>query len=78
MWNRLDCCSDRLSNAHIYVYNGAKKQLIGVLPNMNGRRSFEVKTSGTVGSLVKIEIPGSNKILSLSEVEVWGRAGMVG
>merc|ERR1712048_266563 len=75
VWNRLDCCSSRLSGAQVYVVNGGQKHLIGTMPNMNGKGWYEVKTSGTVGTKVLIQIPGSNKILSLAEVEVWGRAG---
>ena len=78
MFNRLDCCSNRLTGARIYVINGGRKQLIGTLPNMNGKGWYEIKTKGVVGNKVKIEIHGARKILSLAEVEVWGKVGSHG
>ena len=80
MWNRLDCCSYRLSGARIYVINvnGGRKQLIGTLPSMNGKGWYEIKTKGVVGNKVMIQLPGAHRILSLAEVEVWGKVGSHG
>ena len=78
MWNRLDCCSNRLTGARIYVINGGRKQLIATLPNMNGKGWYDINTKGVVGNKVMIQIPGARKILSLAEVEVWGKVGSHG
>ena len=60
------------------MINGGRKQLIGTLPNMNGKGWYEIKTKGVVGNKVMIQIPGARKILSLAEVEVWGIVGKHG
>ena len=33
----MDCCSERLSGAKVYVENGRNKVLIGTLPNTKGK-----------------------------------------
>ena len=58
--------------------NGGRKQLIATLPNMNGKSWYDINTKGVVGNKVMIQIPGARKILSLAEVEVWGKVGSHG
>ena len=74
VFNRIDCCSGRLIGA---------KLLVGTTDSNNPDDYEEVATltaaaeqtfnlTPTLGRYVRIYIPGSNKILTLSEVEVYG------
>lgn len=73
IFNRMDCCSDRLSNTNIYVQDGDKKQLCANTGDMNGvsMKVFECLGNGFKGNAVFIQKVGKG-ILSLCEVEVHG------
>ena len=78
IYNRMDGggrYSYRLSGARVYIINGNNKKLLFTLPNMKGKSSYWYKCSGKSGTRVMIQIHGSGKVLSLAEVQVWGKAG---
>ncbi|RRQ49956.1 hypothetical protein DZC72_05065 [Maribacter algicola] len=74
MYNRTDCCYERLNGAKI---------LVGNTPSNNPADYIEVGTAtadpsqfftsvNTSGRYLMVYLPGNNKILSLAEVEVFG------
>jgi len=63
--NRVDCCSDRLTGAKVYVDD----HLCGVLTYVGGVSQYEVDCNGAVGNT--IGITQNNQIVSLCEVEVF-------
>lgn len=70
--NRMDCCSERLSNAKIYVLHGVKKQLCAIVGNMKSVAVQSFRCSGgssIVGDTVIIE---NERLLIICEVEVFG------
>ena len=67
------CCSDRLNNAKVYIVHSNEEALCGGVGNMFKKATVEVDCGGRVGSKVTIRIEGVEKILTLCEVEVWGR-----
>ena len=80
IWNRLDCCSDRLSGAVVRLLtslsdDGSDFASQITLPDMTGQPQFVWDTSGVVNTNivgVYIFIPDSDAYLSLAEVEVLG------
>ena len=73
IWNRMDCCSERLNNAEIYVIDGGTEQLCGSLGTMSNIEKKVVQCDGKKGSKVQVKIDGSGKTLSICELEVIGR-----
>ncbi|MCE1252780.1 MAG: peptidoglycan DD-metalloendopeptidase family protein [Anaerolineae bacterium] len=84
LWNRTDCCSDRLSNLHVLVSDApfSSKNLQSSI-NQAGVSDYYysgqvgqnmVVNVGRTGRYVRVQLTGTN-ILSLAEVEVWGGAG---
>merc|ERR1712141_164153 len=67
IWNRLDCCSNRLNGVTVRVNDDNK--LIATLDTRKGN-PIEVKVNGDVK---RITIYGSTSFVSLAEVEVFGR-----
>uniref|UniRef100_A0A8C1M491 Si:ch211-215k15.4 n=1 Tax=Cyprinus carpio TaxID=7962 RepID=A0A8C1M491_CYPCA len=69
--NRKDCCPERLDGAEIHIGNS-------LLNNGNnqcdgGGRSLTFKwNKGIPGRYITVVIPGSNRLLTLCEVEVYG------
>lgn len=81
IWNRTDCCRDRLRNFYIMASptpitaNSTSQNLyIGSAQSFGGQDflSFSKKKKARY---IRIFIQGSNKILSLAEVEVYQSAG---
>ena len=72
IYNRQDsCCSNRLSNFKVDVLFGKSVVWSYTHSGMPGYRT-DIDIPGTVnGDSVKISLPGSNKYLSLAEVQVW-------
>jgi|GEM_PF-5786729 len=77
LWNRADCCGDRLSNIRVGVYDAANvevwgQNLVGVAVGLN--QSIN-PAAGTLGQYVKVTQLGANNggnfILSLAEVQVF-------
>ena len=74
--NRLDCCSYRLSNFEIRIGDYFGKEAdrspkCGGLHTVKGA-SKVISCPNMVGRFLTITIPGSNKILTLCEVEIFG------
>jgi len=74
VWNRLDCCSERLQNSKVQVIDkdGAVVFVkpIGATRNI---RTFDIPLeTPVIGATVKVTLDGTN-YLQLSEVEVFGR-----
>jgi hypothetical protein len=74
VWNRLDCCSDRLSNSEVQIIDKdgnivARKEI----EEAGNVRSFEFEfDQRTFGKTVKVMLDGNNH-LQLAEVEVIGK-----
>jgi len=71
IWNRIDCCMDRLDNAEIKIYIDdilVDTKNLGV---MGDTRKKEFSYSGIIGNIVKVQLPGEN-YLNLAEVQVFG------
>ncbi len=75
VWNRSDCCQDRLTGFHVLVSRSPDAQ-----PGSAGFARFEIGTAGrpteipvdAIGRYVRIQLQGTG-VLSLAEVEVLGR-----
>ncbi|MBP0903827.1 T9SS type A sorting domain-containing protein [Mariniflexile gromovii] len=72
IFNRTDCCSDRLKNFTVYIIdsqgNITYSKIIDSYPNP----SISLNTGNKVGQVVKIQLNGSG-FLSLAEVEVYAK-----
>ncbi|MBT2161640.1 carbohydrate-binding protein [Zobellia barbeyronii] len=71
IWNRTNCCSSRLSNFDVFVYNSAGTQVFKTTITSTPNPSVTVSTGGVSGSRVRIKLKGNNP-LSLAEVQVFG------
>jgi DNA-binding beta-propeller fold protein YncE/mono/diheme cytochrome c family protein len=84
LWNRTDCCADRLSNAYVLVSPAdmtgrtlaqllADPRITQVpVASLNGAASLVLPTNGAVGRYVRVQLMGTSN-LSLAEVQVLGR-----
>ncbi|XP_034553429.1 uncharacterized protein LOC117822690 [Notolabrus celidotus] len=76
--NRGDCCSARLNGLEIYIgnslqNNGLGNPKVGTIPHTGSGRSLTFRFDNPVeGRYVTLKLPGSKRILSLCEVEVYG------
>ncbi|KAK9514331.1 hypothetical protein VZT92_027806 [Zoarces viviparus] len=75
--NRGDCCKNRLNGAKIHIgnsleNNGAANPLAGKLRTDPGKSVTLTFTERVQGRYVTVVVPGSQKILTLCEVEVFG------
>jgi hypothetical protein len=70
IWNRTDCCPERLSNFRVSVFNGAT-EIWGANygPYPNPSQSITLP-DGTAGDIVRVMLNGTN-YLSLAEVQVF-------
>jgi len=86
IYNRLDCCKDRLSDYHVFIADEDMQwtSLTSIQNDNTGKysklyhsgQSPDIKTfdvSGITGRYVRIQLSGSGKALSLAEVKVIGR-----
>lgn len=75
VWNRTDCCGERLSNFNIRVsdapFDGTAPVYTTSFPGQAGTPS--IITVGQTGRYVRVQLVGTN-YLSLVEVEVYGSA----
>ena len=71
IWNRTNCCGDRLSNFDVFVYDSSNnltyKETVLDAPNP----SVTIYPGGAVGARVRIKLKDTN-YLSLAEVQVYG------
>ncbi|XP_068592335.1 uncharacterized protein [Cebidichthys violaceus] len=76
--NRGDCCENTINGARIHignslVGNGAANPLFGTIPSARLGESVTLTfPQGVEGRYVTVVLPGSNKSLTLCEVEVYG------
>uniref|UniRef100_A0A9J8B8P0 Si:ch211-215k15.4 n=1 Tax=Cyprinus carpio carpio TaxID=630221 RepID=A0A9J8B8P0_CYPCA len=76
--NRKDCCPERLDGAEIHIgnsllNNGNSNPMAGKISSIPGGRSLTFKwKKGIPGRYINVVIPGSNRLLTLCEVEVYG------
>ncbi|XP_014856916.1 PREDICTED: uncharacterized protein LOC106926467 [Poecilia mexicana] len=76
--NRGDCCEERINGAEIRIgnsnqSNGVENPLAATISSMPRGASQTINiTGGMEGRYVTVVIPGSKKILTLCEVEVYG------
>lgn len=81
VWNRTDCCEDRLSQFYVFVseapFTSTDPALTAAQPHVTalfysevvyGSADFAINAPG---QYVRIQIPGDNKTLSIAEVEVF-------
>uniref|UniRef100_A0A3P8N903 C-type lectin domain-containing protein n=1 Tax=Astatotilapia calliptera TaxID=8154 RepID=A0A3P8N903_ASTCA len=74
--NRQDCCSERLLGAQILIgdsleQNGNTNSRCGVLESLAGTPTYTFQCNEMKGRYISVIIPGSPKILTLCEVEVF-------
>ncbi|XP_016117588.1 fucolectin-1-like, partial [Sinocyclocheilus grahami] len=75
--NRNDCCVERINGAEIRIGNSLKNNgnnnpICAVIPAIPGG-SYGYSCAGMEGRYVNLIIPGDMKILTLCEVEVFGK-----
>ncbi|XP_035991249.1 uncharacterized protein LOC105935539 [Fundulus heteroclitus] len=76
--NRGDCCHDRINGANIHIgnsltLNGAANPLVATISEIQSGNSHRIDIPGPKeGRFVTVMIAGSDKILTLCEVEVYG------
>ncbi len=83
LWNRTDCCADRLANFNLLVSDNAMvgRSLSDLMADPNVKRMANVGIAGktalmqinAVGRFVRVQLAGTN-FLSLAEVEIAGAA----
>ncbi|XP_075937417.1 uncharacterized protein LOC142938091 [Anarhichas minor] len=76
--NRVDCCQERINGAEIHIGNslrdnGAANPVVGVISHIAAGRSLKITFTRPVeGRYVTVLLPGTKRILTLCEVEVYG------
>ncbi|XP_028281937.1 fucolectin-7-like [Parambassis ranga] len=76
--NRGDCCENSLNNVEIYIgnspkNNGLENPMVRSIPSIGRGVSFPITFTDRVeGRYVTLSIPGSQRNLTLCEVEVYG------
>ncbi|XP_062421540.1 uncharacterized protein si:ch211-215k15.4 [Pungitius pungitius] len=76
--NRADCCRERLDRARVHVGNslddnGAANPVVGTIDRTDQGATITLTlTKHADGRYVTVVLPGSGKILTLCEVEVYG------
>jgi len=73
IWNRTNCCLDRLTNFDVFVYNQAGTQVYKTTIADAPSPSVTINTGGVIGNRVRVKLKGTNP-LSLAEVQVFGEA----
>jgi hypothetical protein len=81
IYNRTDCCQERLDNFNIWITEQPKDQITGrVVAFVEGEKKFDngvtyksfYGTGPTVGRYVRVDLNGQN-YLNLAEVQVFGK-----
>uniref|UniRef100_A0A671TD71 Fucolectin tachylectin-4 pentraxin-1 domain-containing protein n=1 Tax=Sinocyclocheilus anshuiensis TaxID=1608454 RepID=A0A671TD71_9TELE len=76
--NRNDCCTEQINGAEIRIgnsleNNGNNNPICAVIPDIPAGESYRYSCGGMEGRYVNLIIPGNMKILTLCEVEVFGK-----
>ena len=72
VYNRRDCCTDRLADFTVTIYTMNGVQVWSKLVSGNAPYLSTISVPSISGSVVRISLSGANRILSLAEVEVFG------
>ena len=74
VFNRIDCCMDRLSNFDVIVKDQSHKVLKSFYERVGGREmmAYSVRPSLKGARYVRVQLRGTN-YLSLAEVDVYGK-----
>ncbi|XP_078677557.1 cell surface hyaluronidase CEMIP2-like isoform X3 [Branchiostoma floridae x Branchiostoma belcheri] len=76
VFNRQDCCWDRITPFNVYIGDNsnvtANPKLVGEFSFPAGQADKTIQVGGMKGRYVGISLPGSNRVLTLCEVEVYG------
>ena len=75
LYNRVDdCCRDRLGPVDVYVDDGGTEKLCGSHTCDTGQIDVLpiLCDSDVIGDKLRVVLPGSERILSLCEVEAYG------
>ena len=80
LWNRTDCCADRLNNFYVFV---SRKPFSSTDPSATAQQAgvwswFQAAQAATetdvpaslMGRYVRVQLSGANRILALAEVQV--------
>jgi RHS repeat-associated protein len=71
LWNRTDCCADRLTNFNVILLDASQTVISSVNYSGQAGTTTTIQISGNA-RYVKVQLVGSN-YLSLAEVKVWGQ-----
>uniref|UniRef100_A0A8C1JQ74 Fucolectin tachylectin-4 pentraxin-1 domain-containing protein n=1 Tax=Cyprinus carpio TaxID=7962 RepID=A0A8C1JQ74_CYPCA len=76
--NRNDCCTEQINGAEIRIgnsleNNGNNNPICAIIPAIPAGEFFSYSCGGMEGRYVNLIIPGDMKILTLCEVEVFGK-----
>ena len=71
LWNRSDCCSDRLYNPRVELLDEGGNVVASLLYSRSVGSSVELYFGGVICSQVKVLLEGADRILALAEVEVF-------
>ncbi|XP_067300745.1 fucolectin-1-like [Pseudorasbora parva] len=76
--NRNDCCAEQLDGLEIHIgnsleNNGNSNPICAVIPAIAAGESYSYSCSEMEGRYVNLILPGNKKILTLCEVEVFGK-----
>ncbi len=75
LFNRVGCCTDRLDNFSINIYN-SNRQLVGRVANQRTFTGSKMFNKKATGRYVRVQIAGKGT-LSLAEVQVFGRSNTI-
>ena len=68
VWNRYKCCRNRYSDHRIWTVDG-----VTCVDSKDLRGDFEIEEEcGLSGTVVKLMLPGRDRIINLQEIEIWG------
>ena len=71
LFNRTDCCTSRLNNYNIYIYDNSRK-LVDQITNQQTFTGSKIFNKKATGRYVRVQISG-RATLSLAEVQVFGK-----
>uniref|UniRef100_A0A8C1JN76 Fucolectin tachylectin-4 pentraxin-1 domain-containing protein n=1 Tax=Cyprinus carpio TaxID=7962 RepID=A0A8C1JN76_CYPCA len=80
--NRNDCCTEQINGAEIRIgnsleNNGNNNPICAIIPAIPAGEFFSYSCGGMEGRYVNLIIPGDMKILTLCEVEVFGKGILI-
>ncbi|MEX2215754.1 MAG: discoidin domain-containing protein [Phycisphaeraceae bacterium] len=74
LFNRTDCCTERLSGAQIRLFDVAGQQVfLHTLGSTTGQSMLRIAAGDLRAASLQILLPGANRVLSLAEVQVFGQ-----